>query len=95
MTDLTIAGLIWYYFNIIGIAGIIFFIMMIAYNRSKQVVINTAEQPAGSKKMPPFLKFVVGMSIFGIIFFAVREWGDDIYEASTSAVEYIGEKIDS
>ena len=91
VSDLTITGLIWYYFNILCIAGIIFFVMLIAYNRAKRPVINIGEGSAKEQKFPPFIKKV---AIFGVVFFAVREWGDDIYEFSTAVIETIGDKID-
>ncbi len=89
--QLTITGLIWYYFNILGITAIVFFVMLISYNRSKRTVINIGEGTTKQQKFPPFIK---KMAIFGILFFTVREWGGELYEASTSAIEYIGGKID-
>lgn len=95
IAELTFWGFVWYYFNIIAITGIIFFLLMIALNRSKRTVINIGEQSAQQNQAPMFLKFVMYMSVFGIIFFACLEWGDDIYEMTEPIRDYVGDKIDS
>ena len=90
--ELTFQALVWYYFNILAITGIIFAVFLIAYNRSKRTIINIGESSAKDQKFPPFIK---NMAIFGILFFAVREWGDDIYEATEPIRDYVGGLIDS
>lgn len=91
IAELTLWGFVWYYFNIIGISAIIFLVMMIAYNRAKRTVINIGEGSTKESKFPVFIKQI---AIFGILFFAVREWGNEIYEATEPLREFIGGKID-
>ena len=95
MENLAITAAIWYNFNILAITGIVFFMLKIALNRSKQIVINNGSERAAQKNMPPFLRFVAGLSVLAIIFFAVREWGDDLYGLTEPLRDFIGEKIDS
>jgi len=62
-----------YYFNILAIAGIVYFLLAIAYQRSKQVIINTAEQPF--KRDNSMLKLIIRIAVVAMVFFAVREYG--------------------
>ena len=95
MENIAITAAIWYNFNIIAISIIFYMLLKIAVNRSKQIVINNGGEKEAQKKMPPFLRFVAGMSVLAIIFFSVREWGDDLYGLTEPMRDFIGEKIDS
>lgn len=66
-------ALIWYYFNILAITGIVYFLLAIVYQRSKRIIINTAEQPY--KPDNTMVKLVFKIAIVAILFFAVREFG--------------------
>ena len=86
--DLTIAALVWYYFNIICIAGIIFFLLAIMYKRAGRIIINTSESPY--RQDNTMMQWTFRMAMFAIIFFGLREWGSAMIEFSQASYEYLG-----
>ncbi len=88
VNDLTLTAIVWYYFNILGISGIIFFMLAIMYQRAGRTMVNTGERQFKPDNMA--FRFTAGIAIFGIIFFSVREWGNDIWNLSQTAYSFVG-----
>lgn len=66
-------GLFYYYFNILAITGIVYFLLAIVYQRSKRVIINTAEQPFTPDNT--MVKWVFKIAIVAILWFFIKEYG--------------------
>lgn len=66
-------GLFWYYFNILAATGIVYLMLLIMYQRSKRIIINTAEQPYRPDNT--MIKLVFKIGIFAILWFIAREYG--------------------
>lgn len=77
MIDFFSLAYFWYYFNILAITGIIYFMLAIMYQRSKRIIINTAEQPY--KPDNSMIKLVFKIGVIAIIWFIAREYGLDKY----------------
>jgi len=69
-------GLVWYYMNVIAMAVIIYMILKLAIARTKRVVINQTESKSVEDKM--FIRFVMFVAIFGLIYFFLREYMDQL-----------------
>ena len=87
---------VWYYFNILVIVGIVYFLLAIMYQRSKRIIINTAEQPF--KPDNSMLKLVIKISIAVMIWFFIREYGlaDDVskaWEYVKAFFDYAADKV--
>jgi hypothetical protein len=67
----------WYYFNVAAITTIIIFMLAIGYQRSRRVIINTAERPF--KQDNSVIKLILKVAIVAIVWFVVREYGLDKY----------------
>lgn len=63
---------IWYYFNILAAAGIVFYLLEIMRQRSMRAIINTAEKPF--KPDNTMFKRIFFLAILAIIFFLAREY---------------------
>ncbi len=84
---LTYIGFLWYYFNILCVAGIVFSLLAIMYQRAGRTIINTSERPYKPDNTP--FKFTVGVAIFGIIFFGIREYGTGMIEFSKMTFAFV------
>jgi len=76
LLDYVQTGLVWYYMNILAVAGIIYMILKLAVVRAQRAAINTAETRSTSDKI--FLRFVMFAATFGIVFFLLREYINQI-----------------
>ena len=77
MTDLLSLAWLSYNFNILAATGIVYFLLAIMYQRSKRIIINTAEQPY--KPDNSMIKLVIKFSIVAVIWFAAQHYGLDEY----------------
>lgn len=80
-------GLIWYYFNIIVIAVIIYMLLRVSYERMRMLQVNKAE--ASSKEDRFIYKVIVFTAIFVLAYFFWREIGRDVHKAFDAMTEYI------
>lgn len=83
-------ALIWYYFNILMISAIIVGVLLISINRAKAVMINTGERHSSldsSRKLPPTVKWV---AVYGLVFFTLREYGNDLILFAKNIYEWAG-----
>jgi len=69
-------GLVWYYMNVIAMAVIIYMILKLAIIRAQRVANNQAESRSTEDKM--FIRFVMFMAIFGMVYFFLREYIDQL-----------------
>lgn len=65
------AGWLWYHFNVLVIAGIIFYLLEIMRQRAKRIIINTAETPY--KQDNTMFKKILLFCAFGLAYFGARE----------------------
>lgn len=85
--DLTTIGLVWYYFNVIAIAAIVYKLLDLAAIRAKNASTNKAETQSKEDKL--FIKFVMFVSAFGIVYFFTREYIQGMKEIWNFAYEGI------
>ena len=88
--DLTTIGLVWYYFNIIAIAVIIYKILDLAAIRAKNTS-NISERESKEDKL--FLRFVMSISTLGIAYFFMREYMEEAKELWSFCIDKIMDVI--
>lgn len=84
-------GLIWYYFNVLAIAFIIYMLLKIALARAERATFNQSESKTRSDSF--IIKAVVSISIFGIVFFFMRQYYPEFVKFWEWIVEGIQELI--
>jgi hypothetical protein len=68
-------------------------VLLAWYKKASAVIINSGEKSNAMNdniKFPPTVKYVV---VFGLIFFTVREYGNDLVELTKPIYEWIGDKL--
>ena len=85
--DLTTMGFVWYYMNILAIAGIIYMLLKLAIARAERVVTNRSESALKEERF--MTRIVMFAAIFGIMFFFMREYVEEMKEAWKWATETI------
>lgn len=65
-------GLIWYYFNILAMAGIIYMLLKIALARAERATINQAESKTKADNF--IIRIAVFAALFGLAFFFMRQY---------------------
>lgn len=78
---------VWYNFNILGITAIVFLMLAIILKRASQTIINTSERPYRPDNT--LIKLAVKVGAFGILFFALREWGSDLKQLTDQTYGYV------
>lgn len=89
--NLTTMGFIWFYMNIICIAGIIYMLLQYAIARAKRVVVNQSEEAIQNDRM--LIRFIMFVVTFGLVYFFLREYLSDLKEIWKAGFEYIQELI--
>lgn len=90
-SNLTTMGFIWFYMNIICIAGIIYMLLQFAIARAKRVVINQSEESIQNDRM--LIRFIMFVVTFGLVYFFLREYLSDLKEIWKAGFEAIQELI--
>ncbi len=82
-------GLVWYYFNILAIAVIIYMLLKIALARARRATINQTESKTRGDN------FIIGIAVFaglfGLVFFFTRQYISEFKEFWQWAYEGIQE----
>jgi len=89
--NLTTMGFIWFYMNIICIAGIIYMLLQYAIARAKRVVVNQSEEAAQNDRM--LIRFIMFIVTFGLVYFFLREYMSDLKAVWQAGFKYIQELI--
>jgi Na+/H+ antiporter NhaD/arsenite permease-like protein len=89
--NLTTIGFIWFYMNIICIAGIIYMLLQLAIARAKRVVVNQSEEAIKNDRM--FIRFVMFVVTFALVYFFLREYLNDLKEIWQAGFEFVQELI--
>ncbi len=89
--NLTTIGFIWFYMNIICIAGIIYLLLQYAIARAKRVVVNQSEEAIANDRL--WTRFIMSIVIFGLVYFILREYMSDLKDIWKVGFEYIQELI--
>ncbi len=87
--SLTTMGFIWFYMNIICIAGIIYMLLQYAIARAKRVVVNQSEEAIANDRL--WTRFVMSVVIFGLVYFILREYMSDLKDIWKAGFEHIQE----
>lgn len=80
-------GLIWYYFNTLAIAYIVYMLLKIALVRAERSMINRSESAAREERK--LIKLIIFISIFAIAYFAMREYIAEFRKLWISIIEFI------
>jgi ABC-type polysaccharide/polyol phosphate export permease len=89
LLNLINTGLLWYYFNVLAIAVIVYMILKLAIVRAKKAVTNQAESESTEDKM--FIMFAMFTASFAMVFFFMREYIDDFERIWQTVSEAAGE----
>lgn len=65
-------GLVWYYFNIIAIAVIIYMLLRIALARAQRATVNQAESKTQGDNF--IIRVAVFVALFGLVYFFMRQY---------------------
>ena len=76
LRDIAIMAFLWYYMNILIIAGIIYMLLKLAIVRAKRATINRAETTSKSDML--LIRFSIFVAIFGIVLFMLREYTKEL-----------------
>ncbi len=79
----------WYYMNILAMAGIVYLLLRLAIARAERVIVNQSESKAREDRL--FIRFIMITASFGFILFFMREYKDDIIKTWQTVSEQITE----
>jgi len=65
-------GLVWYYFNILAMAGIIYMLLKIALARAERATTNQSESKTSTDNF--IIRIAVFAALFGLAFFFMRQY---------------------
>jgi predicted PurR-regulated permease PerM len=65
-------GLVWYYFNILAMAGIIYMLLKIALARAERATLNQSESKTRDDNF--IIRIAVFAALFGLVFFFMRQY---------------------
>lgn len=89
--NLTTMGFVWFYMNIIAIAGIIYMVLQLAIARAKRVVVNQSEEAIKNDRL--WINFIMAITIGGLVYFFLREYMSDLKEIWKMGFDAIQELI--
>ncbi len=89
--NLTTMGFVWYYMNILAMAGIVYMLLRLAIARAQKVTTNQSESKITEDRL--FIRFVMFIATFGLVYFFMREHINDLKEIWNWAYEGIQELI--
>lgn len=84
-------GLVWYYFNILAMAGIIYMLLKIALARAERATINQAESKTKADNF--IIRIAVFAALFGLVFFFMRQYISEFKEMWEWLIKGIQELI--
>ena len=86
LSNLTTVGFVWYYFNVLAITVIIYMVLKLAIVRAGRARTDRFENM--SKSDNQYIKFVMLIATFGIIYFLLREYIDELKDLWSSIFNY-------